>query len=304
MSKQKTEMVVAEQQAPQAMSWTAIRSLAEAITLAEIVVKSVAIPDVKNVGQAVLKILAGAEMGFGAFASLVDVHIIEGKPAIGAKLMAAAIKRSGVYDFKIRRLDAQACDLEFFRRGESLGNVSYSLKEAVEAGVATQRDGKTLKANWQRHPDDMLFARCVSKGFRRHCPDLCGGVVAYDPDELDGGAPQSAPTQPPPRPAPQAVDAEVIATRPPPSASENQVLRLKFLVRELGFTEQQVGMALKARSVTNFEALSSMRAGEMLEGLEERLKKKVDDDLLKVRIPEDDAGPRQTLQQALAEVDG
>jgi hypothetical protein len=31
----------------------------------------------------------------------------------------------------------------------------------------------------------MLFARAISKGYRRYCPDLTGGVLAYDPDELD-----------------------------------------------------------------------------------------------------------------------
>lgn len=271
MTKSKNEMIVPEppQQTLTAVAnWTAVRNLAEAVTLAELVVASAAIPDVKNKGQAVLKILAGAEMGFGPFASLVDVHIIEGKPAIGAKLMAASIKRSGIYDYHVSRLDSQVCALEFFRHGKTLGMVSYTLEEATRAGVATGRDGK-LKASWLRHPDDMLFARCVSKGFRRHCPDLCGGVATYDPDELD-----SAPPQPEPAKAqqPQTQDAEVVAVSKPPAASANQVKRLKELVKELGFSEQQQTMALKARSVTRFEDLSSMRAGEMLAGLEERLR--------------------------------
>jgi hypothetical protein len=58
------------------------------------------------------------------------------------------------------------------------------MKEAIDTGLAVGKDGK-IKTNWSRHGDDMLFARCISKGFRRYCPDLTGGVLAYDPDELE-----------------------------------------------------------------------------------------------------------------------
>ena len=58
-----------------------------------------------------------------------------------------------------------------------------TFKEAKDSGLAIGKTG--TKANWQRHPDDMLFARCVSKGYRRYSPELSGGVVSYDPDELD-----------------------------------------------------------------------------------------------------------------------
>lgn len=282
MSKQKSEMIPAEQPqapAPAPTSWAAVRNLAEAIQLAEIVAKSVAIPDVRNAGQALIKILAGAEMGFGPFASLVDVHIIEGKPAIGAKLMAAAIKRSGVYDYAIKHLNNEACAVEFFRHGKSLGSITYTIAEADVAGVSMGRSGQR-KDNWRRHPDDMLFARVISKGFRRHCPDLCGGVAACDPDELESGPPAADP-----RPAvdaeftvkadaPPPVEPPSVAMTPPVHASTRQVERLKELVELLGFSPKQQMMALKARSVTSFEELSSMRAGEMLEGLEARLKAK------------------------------
>lgn len=276
MTKTKNEMIPAE---PTGVSltgcWSAVRNLAEAIQLAEIVAKSVAIPDVRNAGQALVKILCGAEMGFGPFASLVDVHIIEGKPAIGAKLMAAAIKRSGVYDYQIRRLDAEACELEFFRNGKTLGPVGYSMAEADAAGVSIGKGG-ARKANWQKHPDDMLFARAVSKGFRRHCPDLCGGVVAYDPDELDNGQPAD------PRPA---VDAEFTVNPAPEAPAEPEPTH--FVVSAVPeemvdrFAKAVAALkldpaALKAKlvekyGVDSYRKLTAGQAEEVLSKMEERV---------------------------------
>jgi len=180
--------------------------------LAKILFDSGYYQDTKSAAQAVVKVLAGRELGFGPIASMTGVHVIEGKPSVGAHLMASLIKRSGKYDYKVLRLDREACELEFFEVGgkrESVGRVSVTLKEFIDSGVAIGKDGRTKK-NWQSSPDDMLFARAVSKGYRRYCPDLNGGVVIYTPDELDNdhagevidasfsvnGAPLSTPTAP------------------------------------------------------------------------------------------------------------
>jgi hypothetical protein len=52
------------------------------------------------IAQIATKILAGAEMGYGPFASVQGIHVIQGKPVISANLMAAAVKRSGRYDYR------------------------------------------------------------------------------------------------------------------------------------------------------------------------------------------------------------
>lgn len=203
---------------PQA-SWAVPRSLAEAITIAEMAAKSNSFQQIRSTAQALLSILAGAEMGFGPFASLVDVHIIEGKPSVGAHLKAAAIKRSGRYDYRIVALNRAECSLEFSERKgdgwEALGRVSMTFAEAVESGLAlastgkgVQVGGQWIKTNWARTPDDMLFARCISKGYRRYTPDLTGGVLAYDPDELD----------PPREELPAPAGGEVIEAEPAPPA--------------------------------------------------------------------------------------
>ena len=67
--------------------------------LGEILSRSGFFEDCKQAAQAVVKILAGAELGFPAFSSMRGIFIIKGKPAIGANLMAAAVKRSPRYDY-------------------------------------------------------------------------------------------------------------------------------------------------------------------------------------------------------------
>lgn len=167
----------------------AAMTLQETLSLGEVLAKSGMFSDVRSAAQAVVKILVGRELGFGPMASLIDVHIIEGKPSVGAHLRASVIKASGKYDYRVVECSKERCELEFLelkvKKWEAVGKVSMTLKEATDSGLAVAKDGRSLKTNWQRSPDDMLFARCVSKGYRRYCPDLSGGVLAYDPDEMD-----------------------------------------------------------------------------------------------------------------------
>ena len=51
--------------------------------------------DSKGAAQAVTKMMAGAEIGFGPIASMTGINVIQGRVSISANLMAAAIKRSG-----------------------------------------------------------------------------------------------------------------------------------------------------------------------------------------------------------------
>lgn len=189
-----------------------VQSLRETITLGEILAKSGFFADARSAAQAVVKVLAGRELGFSPIASMTGVHVIEGKPSVGAHLMASMIKRSGRYDYKVVRCDKSACKLHFLERSgdrqdrwQDLGDIELTMEEAVASGLAIGRDGK-IKTNWARNTDDMLFARCISKGFRRYCPDLTGGVTVYDPDEMDRSAE--------PIPGPQPVDASYTVTHP------------------------------------------------------------------------------------------
>jgi hypothetical protein len=271
-----------------AARWTAVRNLEEAVALGQLIHQSNTFPDVTNAAKAVVKILAGSEMGFGPFASLCDVHFIEGKASLGAHLRAAAIKGSDRYDYDVCRADGEVCDLEFFewtgsggatRKGRagwtSRGHVSYTLKEATESGLAIGKDGRSLKANWKRNPDDMLFARVVSKGYRRHCPDLSGGVLAYAPEELDVDDAEVVTTSTTPAPPP-AQEQSAPKTEPPaasacpaPGIRPEQEERLAALMGELGITVDQLAQWLvKAFGSGDWTKLSEEQADRVITGLE------------------------------------
>lgn len=260
-------------------TWNACHSLAEAIQIAELVAKSAALPDVRNAGQALLKILAGAELGFSPFSSLTGVHIIEGKPAVGAHLQAAAIKRSGRYDYRIVRLDAEACELEFTEEGKAVGRTSLSMEEAKRQGFALDRGG-ALKANYRRHPADMLFARCITMGYRRYCPDITGGMPVYDPDEL---TPAYEPVPLKPAEPGDVVDAEYevamaepVASPEPPAAaavdsplmaSQEQLDTFSAYCQELALPPEAVRAGLAQYRATNPVDLTAAQLTEVNEKL-------------------------------------
>jgi len=132
--------------------------------------------DVRDASQAVVKMLAGREMGIGPVRALAEIHIVEGKPTAAATAIAANVKKSGRYDYRVRERSNERCEIEFFERGESVGSVEWTLEDAKRAGLAN-------KQNWQRYPRAMLFARAMTEGVRSFCPDAAGGVV-YTAEEL------------------------------------------------------------------------------------------------------------------------
>jgi hypothetical protein len=133
--------------------------------------------DSRDQAQAIVKIMAGQEMGFGAFASMTGIHIIQGKPTIGANLMASAVKGSGKYDYRIIQLTDTVAEVEFFQSGKSIGISKFTIEDAKKANL-------TGKGNWQTFPRNMLFSRAMSNGVRWYCPDVFNGASVYTPEEL------------------------------------------------------------------------------------------------------------------------
>lgn len=134
--------------------------------------------DARDAAKAAVKISAGMELGFGPFASMTGIHIIKGRPAIGANLMAAAVKANPRYDYRVTKMSDEEVVIDFYERidgkPEKIGVSSFSVKDATKAG--TQNMGK--------FPRNMLFARAMSNGIRWFCPDVFSGNVTYTPEEL------------------------------------------------------------------------------------------------------------------------
>lgn len=143
--------------------------------LGEVLSKSGYFQDARQANQAVVKVLAGQELGFGPIASMTGINIIKGRVFLSANLIAAAIKRSGVYNYRIKQLDDQVCKLVFYEGGQEVGPSVFTIEDAKNAKLGGD--------NWQKYPRNMLYARAISNGAKWYCPDIFGGSV-YTPDEL------------------------------------------------------------------------------------------------------------------------
>ena len=134
--------------------------------------------DTKQASQAIVKILAAREIGFGPFAGMTGINIIQGKPAFGANIMAAAVKRSGRYNYRVTEMTDKACTIEFLEflggKWQSVGISSFNSDDARKAGTK----------NLEKFPRNMLFARAMSNGVRWYCPDVMNGSTIYTPEEL------------------------------------------------------------------------------------------------------------------------
>ena len=131
-----------------------------------------------HMAECAIKILAGMEAGFGSFASIAGISVINGKPGFGANLLAQAIKRHPLYDYRVLEKTDQVCRIKFLSGKEELGIETFTIQMAERANLI----GKG--GPWKQYPEAMLFARCLSAGMRTHCPDALGGAPAYTPEEL------------------------------------------------------------------------------------------------------------------------
>lgn len=117
-----------------------------------------------------------------------------GKGSLSAQLMAGLLRRHG-YDYKVTHEDNERVTMVFYRlvvgRRRRLGEVTWTILEAIGAGLA-------WRDLWQHYPTDMLWARCLMRGARRHASEV-GTGMAYTLEELhdmvapdEGTAPSDA----------------------------------------------------------------------------------------------------------------
>jgi hypothetical protein len=146
------------------------------LTLAKILAEG-GVFDIRGAAQAVAKIMTGHELGIGPVSSLINITLIKNKVTLSATLLAALIRRSGRYDYRVRRLDDQGCVIEVLMNGQPVGSSTFTIEDAKRAGLAGGE-------NYRKFPKNMVFARALSNAARWYCPDVFNGAV-YTPDELN-----------------------------------------------------------------------------------------------------------------------
>lgn len=150
-----------------------ILPLSEITTIGKVFAESGLFADVKNAAQAAVRIMAGQEIGIPPFAALSGIHIIQGKPTIGAGLMASRVKGSGKYDYKVKEHTDKICSIDFYQGSEMIGTSTFTIDDAKKAGTK----------NLDKYPKNMLFARALSNGVKFYTPDIFAGPV-YVPEEM------------------------------------------------------------------------------------------------------------------------
>lgn len=142
-------------------------------SLGKVFAESGMFTDVKSAAQAIVKIHAGAEIGLPAFTSVSGIHIIAGKPVIGAGLIASLVKKSGKYNYRVTEHTEKVCSIDFYEGGEKVGNSTFTIEDAKKAQTK----------NLDKFPRNMLFARAISNGVKWYAADVFAGPV-YVPEEM------------------------------------------------------------------------------------------------------------------------
>lgn len=163
-------------------------SISEIQELGKHFVESGFFQDSKSVAQAIVKIQAGQEMGIPPFAAMSGIHIIHGRPTVGAGLMAARIKASSKYNYRVIQHDDNVCIIDFYEifyeKTEKIGRSQFTITDGRKAGTQ----------NLNKFPRNMLFARAISNGVKWFCPDVFSSPVflhdevseSFDEDSIEG----------------------------------------------------------------------------------------------------------------------
>ena len=155
--------------------------LKEQMFMSDVFSSSGMFPDVKSKAQALVKILAGKELGLSPFESMASIYIVNGKLALTSKAMSSLIKKTEKYDYFVEKLDDMECIISFVKLTDTkveLGKSSFTFKDAAKAGLAN-------KDVWKNYPRNMLFSRALSNGVRWYCPDaVCGYYTVEEVEDI------------------------------------------------------------------------------------------------------------------------
>lgn len=166
---QNTQSRAVATRAPKASELQNLALPANLMGLAEAFALSGYFQDARDVGQAVVKIQAGQEMGISPVAAMMGLYIVKGRIHVGSNVIATLVKRSGVYDYRVKTHTDDACEIEFYREGKIIGLSRFTQIDAKRAGL--------IKADsaWNSYPRNMLFARALSNGAKWFCPEVMMG---------------------------------------------------------------------------------------------------------------------------------
>ena len=149
---------------------------------------------VQRVQAALAIIQVGRAHGLSAVTSLMEIHMIEGKPQMSAKLMVALVRKSGKADyFKLVEASPLGAKWKTHRRDDPDPDPvfgSFTIDEARRAllggiaskdrGVITVGEDFKPDSQYAKYPEDMCVWRAAVRLIRREYSDVTGGLYATE----------------------------------------------------------------------------------------------------------------------------
>lgn len=129
-----------------------------------------------KLAMAAVKIQAGGELGLKPYAAIKGIHLIKGKATPSYQVLAALIRKTPGYDYKVLEHSNDRAAIEFFKDGESLGVSEFTTQDMVQANLANDM--------WRKYKRRMLYARAMTEGVNVFCPEVTDGP-AYAPEDFD-----------------------------------------------------------------------------------------------------------------------
>ena len=180
-------------------------SVADVMTMADVIVKSGLFPAFRNRESAAAMMLLCRAKGLDPMTAVERYHIVQGRPVMRADAMLGEFVRMGGSVKWIQR-DDKAAEATFSHAQGGTVTVRWTIEQARAAKL-------TGKDVWTQYPRQMLHARCVSEGVRSILPGATNGL--YTPEEAYNMEPVVAePVRPSSSDPEPIVDAVVVEEKP------------------------------------------------------------------------------------------
>lgn len=167
--------------------------------------------------EATAAILTGQEMGMQPMASLRNINLIQGVPALTAIALRGLVQSAGHDIWVEEDSDTKAVVCGQRKGSERVQKSVWTIERAKRLGLAE-------KDNWRRQPGNMLVARATAEVCRRVASDVLLGLP-YAVEELDDDEPVKAKRTVKRKPAPEPVAVAEPDMEPPAVESKPEPMQ-------------------------------------------------------------------------------
>lgn len=142
-------------------------------------------------------LLTGQELGIGKMQALRSIHVVDGKPGYSAEFMAGMVRRAG-HKLRVLERTPERVRVQGVRSDdpEYPMEVTYTIEEAVQAGLVELRDGRPHARDskgrakpWERYTVRMLLKRAMTALCTELFSDVFIGMALDGDDDADGAGP-------------------------------------------------------------------------------------------------------------------